>query len=342
MKAPQQSLADDPSAIAHPNIALIKYWGKRPGSGNLPAVGSLSITLDTLRTRTHVLLDGALKADVLLYGGAPASPKDAARAQRFLADVRAMAGAPKGPYCRIETDNNFPTGAGLASSASGFAALSLAASRAYGLSLSPEALSALARSGSGSAARSIFGGFVQMARGVADDGSDAIATPLLEPAAWPLQVVVAITDTKAKAIGSTEGMERTRATSPYWQGWVESQEADLKEAAAAVHARDFAALADVAEHSCSKMHALALSARPPILYWLPSTVGALQAVGKLRKDGVPVFATMDAGPQVKAVCLPEAAQVVAQSLRAVPGVLEVLTVGLGEGVRQSAGKGSSS
>jgi diphosphomevalonate decarboxylase len=173
-----------------------------------------------------------------------------------------------------------------------------------------------------------------MARGRAEDGRDAIASPLLPASAWPLRVVVAITDKKAKAIGSTEGMERTRATSPYWQGWVEAQEADLAEAAQAVRARDFAALADVAEHSCAKMHALALSARPPLLYWLPSTVGALQAVGTLRRDGVPVFATMDAGPQVKAVCLPEAEQAVAQSLRSVPGVLEVLTVGLGEGARQ--------
>jgi diphosphomevalonate decarboxylase len=334
MKASEQSLADTPSVIAHPNIALIKYWGKRPGAGNLPAVGSLSITLDTLRSVTCVRIDEALGADVLLYGGAQAGSHDTARVQQFLGRVRALAGMAAGPYCRVQTDNNFPTGAGLASSASGFAALALAASRAYGLTLSPADLSALARSGSGSAARSIFGGFVYMARGRAEDGRDAIASPLLPASAWPLRVVVAITDKKAKAIGSTEGMERTRATSPYWQGWVEAQEADLAEAAQAVRARDFAALADVAEHSCAKMHALALSARPPLLYWLPSTVGALQAVGTLRRDGVPVFATMDAGPQVKAVCLPEAEQAVAQSLRSVPGVLEVLTVGLGEGARQ--------
>lgn len=327
MQATQQDV------IAHPNIALIKYWGKRPGAGNLPAVGSLSVTLDTLHTRTRVRVNKSLKADTLAYDGIAAGNKDTGRMQQFLGFVRAMASGRSLPYCQVETSNNFPTGAGLASSASGFAALALAAARAYGLELTNEGLSALARSGSGSAARSIFGGFVQMARGHRDDGADAVAKPLLAASEWPLQVVVAITDTGAKAIGSTEGMERTRLTSPYWQAWVDAQESDLAEALQAVHARDFAALADVAEHSCSKMHALALSARPPLLYWLPSTVGAIRAVSQLRQNKVPVFATMDAGPQVKAVCLPAAAKEVAACLQAVPGVLKVITVGLGEGAR---------
>lgn len=320
-------------AVAHPNIALIKYWGKRQGAGNLPAVGSLSLTLDTLRTRTQVTLDPTLDADTLLYGDQPAPPQDLARAQRFVLAVRAKRGADVLPFCRIVSHNNFPTGAGLASSASGFAALAVATCRAYNLTLEPRALSALARAGSGSAARSIFGGIVQMERGLQADGEDAVARPLLSPEDWPLKVVVAITHTEAKAIGSTEGMNRTQETSPYWDAWVAGQERDLQEAAQAVQARDFAALAEVSEHSCFKMHALALSARPKILYWRPSTVGAMQAVGALRADGVPVFCTMDAGPQVKAVCLPEAADHVARALQAVPGVTQVLTVGLGAGAR---------
>lgn len=328
-----EPLATDALVIAHPNIALIKYWGKRPGAGNLPAVGSLSVTLNTLRTRTRVLLLPQLTADMLVYDGAPAPDKDTARVRLFLASVRAMAHRTQGPFCRVDTDNNFPTGAGLASSASGFAALAMAACRAYGLELNPQEMSALARSGSGSAARSIFGGFVDMARGTLKDGTDAVARPLLAQEAWPLNVVVAITRKEAKAIGSTEGMERTRQTSPYWQGWLQEQERDLDEARAAVMAKDFFALADVAEHSCFKMHALALSARPKIFYWLPSTVAALQAVAKMRDRGMPVFCTMDAGPQVKAICLPEAASTVAATLAAVPGVLEVMTVGLGAGAR---------
>lgn len=329
-------MSHDSAVIAHPNIALIKYWGKRPGPGNLPAVGSLSITLDTLRSRTQVLLDPSLCHDELYYDDVRADASSAQRVQRFLASVRAMAGADENVFCRVESSNNFPTGAGLASSASGFAALALAACHAYGLTLTPTQMSALARSGSGSAARSIFGGFVMMAKGEREDGTDSVARPMMAPSAWPLKVVVAITRKEAKAVGSTEGMERTRLTSPYWHGWLAHQERDLQEAQTAVMAKDFAALADVSEHSCFKMHALALSARPKLLYWLPSTLAAIQRVAQLRYDGVPVFCTMDAGPQVKAVCLPQAAHDVAEALRAVPGVIEVLTVGLGEGAHLSA------
>jgi diphosphomevalonate decarboxylase len=321
------------TVLAHPNIALIKYWGKRPGTLNLPAVGSLSITLDTLATQTQVELVPSAEQDAFFIGGAPAPADQAVRAAAFMHLVRAMVGDSALPYASINSSNNFPTGAGLASSASGFAALALAATRAYGLSCSPAVLSRLARQGSGSAARSIFGGFVQMAKGVRDDGMDAVAAPLLPAAAWPLRVVVAITHRGVKAVGSTAGMERTRKTSPYWDAWVKSQEADLAEGRQAVLAHDFAGLADIAEHSCFKMHALAMSARPHLVYALPGTLGAQHRVAALRQDGVPVFCTMDAGPQVKAVCLPEAEQHVVQALKEVPGVVHVMTAGLGAGAR---------
>lgn len=321
------------AAQAHPNIALVKYWGKRQKALNLPAVGSLSITLDRIFTRTRICFDPALSADQLLLngetvdGGVAASPLH--RVSGCLDLLRQRAGVDH--RARIESNNNFPTGAGLASSASGFAALVTAAASALGLDLSDAEKSALARQGSGSAARSIFGGFVEWFRGQRDDGRDSVARPLLEADDWPLRVVIAITSTQRKTVGSTEGMNRTAQTSPYQSAWVDTQPDDLAEARAAIGARDFDKLADVAEYSCLKMHALAMAARPGLLYWNGATVEGMQRVRSLRARGVPVFFTVDAGPQLKAVCLPEAAATVHEALKDIPGVLDVIETGLGGG-----------
>ncbi|MGH8151601.1 MAG: diphosphomevalonate decarboxylase, partial [Rhodanobacteraceae bacterium] len=234
---------------------------------------------------------------------------------------------------RVETANDFPTGAGLASSASGFAALAIAADRALGLGLGATELSRLARRGSGSAARSIFGGFVEMAAGTRDDGNDAFATPLLDAAAWPLEVVVAITTRERKATSSREGMDLTRRTSPFYRDWIATATGDLAAARSAVEARDLGKLADVGEASCLAMHAVMLSARPGLIYWNAATLECIRCVRALRHDGLGVFFTIDAGPQVKAVCLPEATARVAGALRDTTGVEEVLVSGLGAGAR---------
>ena len=317
-------------AQAQPNIALVKYWGKRDAKLNLPAVGSLSITLESLWTRTRVVIDDTLGADCLVLDGRTARPEQSARVSALLDQIRSHTGAYE--HARVETTNNFPTGAGLASSASGFAALALAASRAFGLSLAQSELSLIARQASGSAARSIFGGFVEMKRGSAADGRDACALPLLGPEVWPLEVVIAITSTGEKDIGSSEGMTRSQS-SPYYESWVRTSESDLAAARAAVAARDFEALAAVSEHSCLKMHALAMSAEPGLVYWNGATVEALQRVRALRREGVAVFFTIDAGPQVKAICRPADAQRVAEALRDVPGVGRVLRSALGGDAR---------
>jgi diphosphomevalonate decarboxylase len=316
------------TARANANIALIKYWGKRAGEPgrNLPAVGSLSITLDALATTTRVEPNGGLPQDEYRRGGEP-RPAEAPRVIGFMDRIRQLAG--DAHHARIDTDNNFPTGAGLASSASGFAALALAASRAYGLETTPRELSMLARDGSGSAARSLFGGFVRMHRGEQADGSDAFAEPLYPADHWPLRVVIAITDAEAKATGSTDGMQLTEQTSPYFDAWMNNQDVDLEEAVVAVRDRDFDRLADVSEFSCLKMHASALAARPGVLYWNAGTVTAIQRVRELRAAGVPVFFTVDAGPQVKAVCLPDAEQTVVAAMQSVAGVTQVIATRLG-------------
>ena len=318
------------TAIAQPNIALVKYWGKRDAALNLPAAGSLSITLDALHTRTRVCFDEALATDDTTLNG----ERDDAQSHKisaFLDLFRARAGvtAP----ARVETGNDFPTGAGLASSASGFAALAVAADCALGLGLDARELSILARRGSGSAARSIFGGFVEMAAGTREDGEDAFATPLLDADAWPLEVVVAITSRKKKAVDSRAGMETSQRTSPYYRDWIATVPSDLADARQAVQARDFEKLARVSEASCLAMHAVMLATRPALIYWNGATLDCIQCIRALQAGGAGVFFTIDAGPQVKAVCLPDHTSRVADALRNVTGVEDVLVSGLGDGAR---------
>ncbi len=316
------------TARAGANIALVKYWGKRDLALNLPAAGSVSITLDGLETESRLVADAALNQDELSLNGRPA---DAERIGRVLDLMRELAGG--GPFCRVESRNNFPTGAGLASSASAFAALVVAAARLFGLDLPHDRLSELARRGSGSAARSIFGGFVEMHSGMQADGSDCVAAPLLAADEWPLEVVVAITDSGAKKVGSTDGMLRTMDTSPYYRSWVDSVAEDVAAAGRAIAGRDFEQLAEVSESSALKMHASVLAARPGLIYWNGASVSCMHCVRALREQGIGVFFTIDAGPQIKAICEPGNAARVGAELESVPGVENVLYTGLGEGAR---------
>jgi len=319
------------TAVAHANFALVKYWGKRNTELNLPAVGSLSLTISELHTTTSVQFDPDLGEDCLILDGSPADHERSVRVSRFLDRVRERAGLKLS--ARVKTSNTFPAGAGLASSASGFAALAVAACHASGLTLSDRELSALARLGSGSAARSIFGGFVEMDRGEEPDGSDAVAKQLAGPDHWDLAVLVVITDAGVKALGSTEAMERSRLTSPYYAGWCETHSGDLETARNAIRARDFDALTQVVEHNCMKMHAVILASNPPVLYWNETTVAVLHAVQQMRNAGIPVCYTMDAGPQVKVLTPAEHREMILSHLLDIPGVMDVIVAGPGPGVR---------
>lgn len=265
----------------------------------------------------------------MLLDGAPADDAFAARVRRFLDLVRARAGIDLPAL--VATTNTVPTAAGLASSASGFAALALAASRAAGLALSLAELSALARRGSGSAARSVFGGFVEMQPGRRPDGGDALACPLLPPAAWDVRIVVALAASGEKPLRSTQAMERTALTSPYYAAWLAAVEPDLAEARAAVAARDLARLGRVSERNALRMHAAALASDPPIVYFNPVTLAAMAHIGALRAAGTEAYFTIDAGPHVKALCAARDAAAVEAALRAVPGVLGTLVAGPGPG-----------
>jgi diphosphomevalonate decarboxylase len=316
------------TARANVNVALVKYWGKRDPALNLPAVGSISLTLDQLWAEARVGFIGA--ADRLEIDGRVASGTEAARLGDFLDLVRSEARVRAA--ATVSTASNVPRGAGLASSAAAFAALALAASRAAGLDLDPGALSALARRGSGSAARSVFGGFVEWQRGERADGSDSIARPLADSDHWDVRVVVALTEVTPKPVSSRDGMTRA-ATSALYPAWVAGAEADLAEARRAIRERDLQALGLIAEHSALKMHAVGLGARPPMLYWRGATVELMHRVWALRAEGAAAFFTIDAGPQVKVLCAPDDAARVAEALASVAGVSRVLVCGPGPGAQ---------
>ncbi|HEY9498735.1 MAG TPA: diphosphomevalonate decarboxylase [Terrimesophilobacter sp.] len=319
------------TARAYSNIALAKYWGKRDAALNIPAVGSISITLDALHTDTTVAFDPDLEADELWLDGVRQPP---GRAGLVLDLVRERAGIASA--ARVDSVNDFPTGAGLASSASGFAALVVAACAAAGVDADPRELSILARRGSASAARSLFGGYVELHAGASADGSDAYAEQILAGEDWPLSIVVAITDHGQKAVSSTQGMQATSASSPFYDAWVESAEPELARLRAAIAERDFPALGELAEHSCLKLHALMLTTRPALIYWNAATVSAIHAVRELRAEGTPVYFTIDAGPQLKALCLPKDAAAVAAALASLAGVRETRISALGPGAHLAA------
>ena len=308
----------------------MKYWGKRDAALNLPAAGSLSLTLAELVTRTTVTFDTALARDELTLSGVAVGGEPLARVTRFLDLVRARAGSER--HARVESENSFPTASGLASSASAFAALAGAATRAAGLALSPTELSVLARRGSGSAARSIFGGFVEMHAGERADGSDAYAVPVAVDLSVAL-VVAVVAGGMAKAVSSRSGMDHTSATSPLYAGWLETVPGDLAAARQALAARDLPALGEIAERSALTMHASAIAARPGVVYWRGATVEALHAVRTLRAEGTGAWATIDAGPHVKVLCAPADAARVAAALAAVPGVTHTLPCTPGPGVQ---------
>ncbi|RYZ03576.1 MAG: diphosphomevalonate decarboxylase [Myxococcales bacterium] len=301
---------------AHANIALAKYWGKADIARNLPAVPSLSLTLENMRTTTEVSFSSELTADELELGGAPQGGKPLARAAKLLGEVRALAGIRT--FARVRSHNDFPTASGLASSASGFAALALAAVHALDLSLPIERVSALARAASASAARSLFGGYVELG------ASAESAARVAPPEHWPLRMLVAVTSEAAKDTGSTDGMQHTALTSPYYPAWVADAPRLFAEVKAAVLAKDFERLAPAAEQSALAMHASMLAASPALVYFRPATLAVIEAVRAARKRGVAACFTIDAGPHVKVLVEPQHVAALKQTLEGVEGVLRVL------------------
>ena len=284
------------AAYAPANIALAKYWGKRDRALNLPVNGSLSISLGTLGTHTTIR---AAADDRITLNGTDAAPDSPLHHRTFAFIELWRRGAPQPLH--VETTNTIPTAAGLASSASGFAALTRALARYWQLDLADSELSAIARLGSGSAARSLWHGFVKWQRGTRDDGRDSIAAPITSD--WQeLRIALVEIDSGAKKTASGDGMNHTTATSPLYAAWPETAQADLAAIEAAIHACDFSTLGSVAEANALAMHATMLAARPALCYLQPQTLATLHRLWQARADGLEIYATIDAGPNVKILC----------------------------------------
>lgn len=283
-------------ARAYTNIALIKYWGKKNESLILPMNNSLSLTLDAFYTETEVNFSEAYTEDQFYLDNQLQDEKATKKITTFLDIVREKAGTTK--KAKVISQNFVPTAAGLASSASGLAALAGACNEALKLGLDDQALSRLARRGSGSACRSIFGGFVEWEKGHDDQSSYAhpISSDGFED---HLAMVFLLLNEQKKDVSSRDGMRRTVETSSFYQGWLDSVEADLYQLKQAIKTKNFQLLGETMEQNGLKMHGTTLAARPPFTYWSPDSLKAMQAVRDLRNQGIPCYFTMDAGPNVK-------------------------------------------
>lgn len=308
------------TAIAFPNIAFIKYWGNRNDQLRLPVNGSISMNLDGLFTQTTVTFETNLDKDILTLNDQIADQQATARISSFLDLVRNL--AKNDLKAHVVSTNNFPTGAGIASSASAFAALSLAATAAIGLNLSEAELSRLARRGSGSACRSVPGGFVEWRAGNSD--LDSYAISIAGPDHWTLVDCIAIIQLAHKSVGSSQGHILAN-TSPLQRARVEDAPRRLQICRDAILRRDFEAFATITELDSTLMHAIMMTSDPPLFYWLPVTLEIMLTVTKWRKEkALPVCYTIDAGPNVHVICEESASAQIHEQLLQIPGVLQVL------------------
>ena len=322
-------------AVAGPSLALTKYWGKASGGINLPATPSIAVTLAELRAATRVSLtdaghgqygsarwpDRVRPPDRVYLNGREQSPEPF---EPLFDKIRELTGYTGGFEAR--SVNNFPTAAGLASSAAGMAALAAACDGALGSGLPLEELSAAARLGSGSAARAIFGGFVRL------DAGASFARPLFDSDHWPaLRLLVVALESGPKPIGSRPAMVRTAETSPYYDAWLSDAGELTDRAEAALADRDLPTLGETMRMSYLRMFATMFSASPPIIYWKPQTLELISLLEELRRRGIPAWETMDAGPQVKILLTEEHAnRVTAEITKRLPGATTtVCTVGRG-------------
>jgi diphosphomevalonate decarboxylase len=315
------------TAVANPNIAFVKYWGKIDAALNLPANPSLSMALGALTTTTTVEFRPGLPFDMVTIDGQPAKGSAMARVVAHVDRVRSLAGTEDRVW--VASRNDFPAGTGLASSASGFAALSLAATRAAGLKLSEAELSRLARLGSGSACRSVPGAY---ALWEGSDDETSLAREVMPAGHWDLRDVIALVAYEHKAVGSEDG-HLLAPTSPFYAARLAAVPGLLAIVRESLKRRDLAALGPAMEADALAMHGVMLTSQPWLLYWAPGTVGVLESVRRWRADGLAVYFTLDAGPNVHCFCEAGDAKEVEAKLSTVPGVRDTIVSGAGSGVR---------
>jgi diphosphomevalonate decarboxylase len=312
------------TALAHPNIAFIKYWGNRDNDLRIPSNSSISMNLDGLFTRTIVSFQPSLPFDELIINGHEVVGRGTERVSYVLDLVRQMAAIKMN--AEVMSENNFPVGAGIASSAAAFAALALAGSKAAGLNLDERELSRLARRGSGSAARSVPAGFVEWQAGTKDE--DSYAYSIAPADHWGLVDCIAVVSADHKKTGSTEG-HALAGTSPLQEARLQDTPRRLDICRQAILDKDFESFADIIEHDSDMMHAVMMTSKPPLMYWQSATVNIFHEVRKWREGGLPAATTVDAGANVHVICPGEHARALEKRLRGLPGVGDVLVAGVG-------------
>ena len=311
------------------NIAFIKYWGVADATINIPLNNSISMTLADAHTTTTVTwdVDGSLAADEITVDGERFAPKKAQRVVEHLDRLRAVAGVDY--RAQVTSANNFPMASGIASSASGFAALTVAGCAALGLDLDPTRLSAIARRGSGSASRSLFGGFVEWEQG--HDDVTSVAHQIYAEDHWDLRDIVAVISSEEKKVSSAGG-HLLALTSPLAQGRREHVDGWLAEVRRAITERDIARLGPVIELDALAMHSVMMTSNPSLLYWQPGTLTILHAVQRWREDdGLQAYFTIDAGPNVHLICEADTAAEVETRLAQLPGIERVIVSQAGPG-----------
>jgi diphosphomevalonate decarboxylase len=312
------------TAVAHPNIAFIKYWGNRNHELRLPVNGSISMNLAGLETRTTVAFDSNIDGDHLSINGEKSTHAALGRVTAFLDNVRELTGFEG--YAQVTSENNFPAGAGLASSASAFAALALAATAAAGLQLDEAELSRLARLGSGSACRSVPAGYVEWHAGESHDNS--YAKSIASPDHWDLIDCIAVVSTHHKSTVSSDG-HKLASTSPLQNARVTDASTRLNICREALLQKDFHTFAEIVELDSNLMHAVMMTSNPPLLYWQPATLAVMQAVQAWRAKGLDVCYTIDAGPNVHVLCLSAAQEKIENRLGEIEGVIKVIVASPG-------------
>jgi len=307
------------TAKAPANIAFIKYWGKKDEKLRLPMNNSISMNLSEVYTTTSVEFSKNLKSDTLKIDGKFPEDKEKERVVKHLNLIRSLAKTDL--KARVESRNNFPKGTGLASSASGFAALTLAASGAAGLNLSEKELSIIARLGSGSACRSLPDGFAEWKAG--DSSETSYAYSLYPPNYWDICDVIAIVGEASKKVSSTEGHVLAES-SPFFRARISGMPKKVNEIKKALQEKDFTRFGEILEEEAVNMHAVMMTSKPALYYWLPETLITIISIIKWRDEGLESYFTIDAGPNVHVICQAKYAPRIKRRLVKLNGVKRVV------------------
>lgn len=285
------------TAKAPANIAFIKYWGKKNEALRIPASSSVSMNLSEAYTITSVEFDRNFVKDEIYIDGEKQEGVEESRISKHIDLIRKIVKFKS--FAKVVSKNNFPKGAGIASSASGFAALTVATAHALELNLSEKELSILARMGSGSACRSIPDGFVEWKTG--EKSEDSYAYSLYRPDYWDIYDLIAVVSEKSKKVSSTEG-HAIAESSPFYKSRIKGMKNKVSEIKKALGNKDFTKFGEILEAEAISMHAVMMTSKTPLFYWLPKTLDIILAVREWRDSGLEAYFTIDAGPNVHIIC----------------------------------------